>query len=58
MLYQVHLAWAGFELAMLVVIGTDFIGRNYYTVAHIIAISENKKNCQIEQVKNELYYTT
>ena len=23
MLYQVHLAWAGFELAKLVVIGTD-----------------------------------
>jgi len=26
MLYQVHLAWVGFELTMLVVIGTDCIG--------------------------------
>ena len=28
MLYRVHLAWAGFELTMLVVIGTDCIGSN------------------------------
>ena len=27
MLYRVHLAWAGFELITLVVIGTDFIGK-------------------------------
>jgi hypothetical protein len=26
MLYRVHLAWAGFELTTLVVIGTDYIG--------------------------------
>jgi hypothetical protein len=26
MLYQVHLAWVGFELTTLVVIGTDYIG--------------------------------
>jgi hypothetical protein len=34
MLYQVHLAWAGFELTMLVVVGTDCIGSyksNYHT---------------------------
>jgi hypothetical protein len=35
MLYWVHLAWAGFELATLVVIGTDCIGSfkyNYHTI--------------------------
>ena len=26
MLYRVHLAWSGFELTTLVVIGTDYIG--------------------------------
>ena len=35
MLYQVHLAWAGFELTTLLVIRTDSIGScksNYYTI--------------------------
>ena len=35
MLYQVQLAWAGFELTMLVLIGTDCIGSyksNYHTI--------------------------
>jgi len=35
MLYRVHLAWAGFELTMLVVIGTDCKGNcksNYHTI--------------------------
>jgi hypothetical protein len=35
MLYRVHLAWAGFELTTLVVIGTDYIGScksNYHTI--------------------------
>ena len=35
MLYRVHLVWAGFELAMLVVIGTDCIDShksNYDTI--------------------------
>ena len=34
-LYQVHLAWAGFELTKLVVIGTDCTGSckfNYHTI--------------------------
>ena len=34
MVYPVQLAWVGFELAMLVVIGTDYIGNyksNYHT---------------------------
>jgi hypothetical protein len=34
-LYQVHLVWAGFELAALVAIGTDCIGSyksNYHTI--------------------------
>jgi hypothetical protein len=34
MLYQAHLAWAGFELATLVVIGTDYIG-SYKSNYHI-----------------------
>jgi hypothetical protein len=35
MLYQVQLAWAGFKLTMLVLIGTDCIGSyksNYHTI--------------------------
>jgi len=35
MLYRVHIAWAGFELTTLVVIGTDYIGScksNYDTI--------------------------
>ena len=35
MLYRIHLAWAGFELTALVVIGTDCIGSyisNYHTI--------------------------
>ena len=35
MLYRVHLAWAGFELTTLLVIGTDCIGSlraNHYTI--------------------------
>jgi len=35
MLYRVHLAWAGFELTTLVVIGTDCTGRcksSYHTI--------------------------
>ena len=35
MLYRVHLAWAGFELTMLVVIGTDCIDSyksNHHTI--------------------------
>ena len=35
MLFRVHLTWAGFELTMLVVIGTDCIGShksNYHTI--------------------------
>ena len=38
MLYQVHLAWAGFELTTLVVIGTNYIGSgksNYHTSCNI-----------------------
>ena len=36
MLYQVHLAWVGFELTILVVIGTDCIGScksNYHAIS-------------------------
>jgi len=36
MLYWIHLAWAGFELTMLAVIGTDYIDScksNYHTTA-------------------------
>jgi hypothetical protein len=41
MLYQVHLAWAGFKLTMLVVIGTDCIGScksNYHTIMTMTAL--------------------
>ena len=40
MLYRVHLAWAGFKLTMLVVIGADCIGSyksNYHTITTMIA---------------------
>jgi hypothetical protein len=42
MLYQVHLAWVGLELAMLVVMGTDCIGSyksNYHTIMTMTAPS-------------------
>jgi hypothetical protein len=38
MLYQVHLAWAGFKLTTLVAIGTDYIGSckpNYHMITTI-----------------------
>ena len=53
MLHRVHLAWAGFELT-LVVIGTDCIGSyksNYHTIT--VTFTPNKtdnyhiKNCEI-----------
>jgi hypothetical protein len=40
MLYEVHLAWAGFEFTTLVVIGTDCIGSyksDYYTITNVTA---------------------
>ena len=39
-LHWIHLAWAGFELTMLVVIGTDCIGSyksNYHTITNTTA---------------------
>ena len=45
MLYRVHLAWAGFELTTLVVIGTDYIGsckHNYDTIKTTTAHSYSK----------------
>jgi hypothetical protein len=39
-LYWVHLAWAGFKLTTLVVIGTDCIGSykfNYHTITTMTA---------------------
>ena len=52
MLYRVHFAWAGFELATLVVIGIDWIGScksNYHmitatTAPVFIEFSEVEKN--------------
>ena len=41
MVYQVHLACAGFELATLVVIGTDYIGSciyNYHAITTALDI--------------------
>ena len=40
MLYRVHLAWVGFKLTTLVVIGTDCIGSyksNYHTIMTTMA---------------------
>jgi hypothetical protein len=40
MLYQVHIAWAGLELSMLVVIGIDCIESfksNYHTITNTMA---------------------
>ena len=44
MLYRVHLAWSGFELTTLVVIGTDYTGScksNYYTIMITTATAPN-----------------
>jgi hypothetical protein len=44
MLYRVHLAWAGFELTMLVVIGTDCTGSyksNYHMITTMTAPHTN-----------------
>jgi hypothetical protein len=44
MLYRIHLAWAGFELTMLVVIGTDSIGSyksNYHTIMTMTSLHSN-----------------
>jgi len=41
MLYWVHLAWAGFKLTSLVVIGTDYTGSckyNYHTITNMTAL--------------------
>jgi len=41
MMYRVHLALAGFELTMLVVIGTECIGRcksNYHTISMALIV--------------------
>ena len=41
MVYQVHIAWAGFELTMLAVIGTDCIGScksNYHMITTTAAL--------------------
>jgi hypothetical protein len=46
MLYWVHLAWAGFKLTTLVVIGTDCIGScksNYHTITTTMAPYKNNK---------------
>jgi hypothetical protein len=47
MLYRVHLAWVGFELTTLVVIGTDCIGSyksNYHTIMTTAAPQKSKDN--------------
>jgi hypothetical protein len=45
MLYRVHLAWAGFKLTTLVVIGTDCTGNcksNYHMITTMTALIANK----------------
>jgi hypothetical protein len=44
MLYRVHLAWAGFELTTLVVIGTDCIG-SYKSNYHIYGHDHDSPEC-------------
>jgi hypothetical protein len=46
-LYRVHLAWTGFELATLVVIGTDYTGScksNYHTITTTTAPTDIVKD--------------
>ena len=50
MLYWVHLAWVGFELTALVLIGTDCIGScksNYYTITTTTALQFFMENSTI-----------
>jgi hypothetical protein len=58
MLYRVHLAWAGFELTTLVVIGTDWIS-SYKSNYHMITTNDGPQlffdptiiqvhNCRVE----------
>ena len=44
MLLRVHFAWAGFELTMLVVIGTDCIGSYKYNYHAITTTSDRVDN--------------
>jgi hypothetical protein len=44
MLLRVHFAWAGFELTMLVVIGTDCIGSYKYNYHAITTTSDHVDN--------------
>ena len=48
MLYQIHLAWAGFKLTMLVVIGIDCTGScksNYHTITTMTSPCIIIENC-------------
>ena len=61
MLYRVHLAWVGFELTTLVVIGTDWIGSckfNYHTITNMTAPSDNSwfRNDHLQTIKITFYY--
>ena len=63
MLYWVHLAWVGFELTTLVVIGTDCVGSckfNYHTIKtptiQVVIIKVHKLSCVDEtQVDKEIF---
>jgi len=51
MLYRVHLAWVRFELTILVVIGTDYIGScksNYHTIATMMAPAKARIPCRFD----------
>jgi hypothetical protein len=61
-LYQVHLTWAGFELTMLVVIGTDCIcsyKSNYHTIwtKQSVPITTNIVSSNPAQVRCTWYNT-
>jgi len=57
MLYRVHLAWAGFELTKLVVIGIDCINNctfNYYTIT--TTMTPQYKNIMMKEIKKIYIY--
>ena len=62
MLYQVHLAWTGFELTTSVVIGTDCTGScksNYHTIittaAPSLFQSTQKRNAKFSETTNNVW---
>jgi hypothetical protein len=52
-LYPVHLAWAGFKLTTLVVIGTDYTGiykSNYHTITTTTANFKHRRSIEFKPI--------